>query len=93
MTKCTTPCSTVVRPVPKDSVATSSDSISKIDALASSPSVSVQPVLMETMATAGMVRPMLASAEPRARLRLVCRRLARAARSAANLPVTAPRRQ
>ena len=37
------------------------------------------------MATAGIVRPMLASAEPSARLRLVCSRSARAARSAAQV--------
>ena len=38
---------------------------------------------METTATAGMVRPMLASAEPSARFMLVCKRLSRAARKAA----------
>ena len=38
-----------------------------------------------TSATAGMVRPMLASAEPSARLMLVCRRSARAARTAAHV--------
>ena len=48
--------------------------------LMSRPSVSVQPVASETMATAGIVSPMLASAEPSARFRLVCSRLARAAR-------------
>ncbi|OQC07353.1 MAG: hypothetical protein BWX79_01901 [Alphaproteobacteria bacterium ADurb.Bin100] len=50
----------------------------------SMPSVSVQPVASATMATAGIVSPMLASAEPMARFRLVCRRLARAARRAAS---------
>src|SRR5580658_4932962 len=39
---------------------------------------------IERKLTAGMVSPMLASADPNARLRLVCRRFARAARSAAS---------
>ena len=39
---------------------------------------------IETIATAGIVKPMLAKAEPSARFRLVCRRLTRAARSAAS---------
>ena len=39
-------------------------------------------IAIDTIATAGIERPMLASAEPSARLRLVCRRLALAARTA-----------
>ena len=38
---------------------------------------------IDTIATTGIVRPMLASADPSARLKLVCRRLASAARTAA----------
>src|SRR3546814_1000359 len=38
---------------------------------------------IDRMATAGMVRPIVASAEPSARLRLVCKRSAFAARTAA----------
>jgi hypothetical protein len=79
ITRCTVPCITVVRPVPSDSVATMMDSSSSTVDLTSIPSDKVQPVASETMATAGMVRPMLASADPSARLRLVCKRLARAA--------------
>jgi hypothetical protein len=45
-------------------------------------SASGRPGTIETTATAGMVRPMLASAEPSARFMPVCKRLSRAARKA-----------
>lgn len=48
------------------------------------PSVSGAPVQMNTAATVGIVRPMLASAEPSARFMLVCSRFARAAPTAAS---------
>jgi hypothetical protein len=61
----TTPCSTVVRPVLSEKAATSSDSTSSHRRLdCRCPESSVQPVARETMATAGIVNPMLASAEP-----------------------------
>ena len=57
------PCSTVVRPVPSEIAVTNRDSSSRTVDLMSMPSVSVTPVASDTMATAGMVSPMLASAE------------------------------
>ena len=57
---------TVVRPVPSDSEATINDSTNNTVDLVSIPSESVQPVANDTMATAGIVRPMLANADPRA---------------------------
>jgi len=72
-------------PVPSDSAVMKSESISSTIERASSPSVRDHPVASDTMATAGMVRPMLASAEPSARFRLVCMRLRAAARRAANV--------
>jgi hypothetical protein len=59
------------------------DSICSTVDLASIPSDSGSPVDSDTSATAGMVMPMPARAEPSARFRLVCRRSARAAWSAA----------
>ena len=53
ITRCTMPCSTVVRPVPSDSVATSSDRINSTVDFGSMPRVKVQPVASETIATAG----------------------------------------
>ena len=47
------------------------------------PSVSGLPNKMETAATAGIVNPMLANTEPKARFMLVCNRFALAARKAA----------
>ena len=74
----------MVRPVPSDSVATNRVSSSSTVDLPSIPSISVQPLAIDTMATAGIVRPIVASAEPSARFRLVCSWLALAARSAAS---------
>ena len=82
MTWWTTPCSIVVRPVPNVTTPAISVSASNTVSLGSSPSVSGTSSRMETTATAGIVSPMLASAEPSARFRLVCSRLSRAARSA-----------
>ena len=53
ITRCTMPCSTVVRPVPSDSVATSSDRINSTVDFGSMPRVKVQPFASETIATAG----------------------------------------
>ena len=72
MTNKTTPCRIVVRPVPNDNILVNSDKISNSVDFVSIPSVTENPVITDTIATAGIVRPMLASAEPRARLRLVC---------------------
>lgn len=69
----------VVRPVPKENEATSNDSKSNTVDFASIPRVRFHPLMSETSATAGIVKPILASAEPNARLRLVCKRLALAA--------------
>ena len=55
-------------------------STSSTRSLGDRPSVRGRPSAMESTATTGMVKPMLARAEPSARLRLVCRRSERAAR-------------
>ena len=57
----------------------------KVASLAGRPRVSGSPSSIDTTATAGTVSPMLASAEPSARFRLVCMRLAAAARTAAQV--------
>ncbi len=54
-------------------------------ALASSPNAMGKPEARDKAATAGIVRPIVASADPNPRLRLVWRRLARAALTAATL--------
>ncbi len=79
ITRCTVPCITVVRPVPSDKDVTSNDNNNNTVDFASIPKVRLHPVIKDTNATAGMVKPMLANAEPSARLRLVCNRFARAA--------------
>lgn len=83
MTSNTTPCSTFVLPVPKEIMIVNNANNSNTIDLASIPRVMVNPVKIETIATAGMVSPILARAEPSARLRLVCKRLFRADLSAA----------
>src|SRR5205814_847005 len=67
----------------REDVLMSSVTASSAVPLASRPSASGNPMKIATAATAGMVRPMLASAEPSARFRLVCMRLRNAARTAA----------
>ena len=59
------------------------DNINSTVDFVSMPSTNSVCMYSDSTLTAGMVNPMLASAEPSARLRLVCRRLARAARNAA----------
>ena len=61
----------MVRPVLRERLDTNSDRRSSTLDLISNPRVSVQPVVSDTIATAGIVSPMLASAEPSARFRLV----------------------
>ena len=61
----------VVRPVASVTVPMNSVSTSNTSSSASSPSSSVRPDIREKAATAGIVRPMVAMAEPSARLRLV----------------------
>ena len=68
MTRCTTPCSTVVRPVPSESIDTISDSASSVIPFASIPSVSGRSSTSETIATLGIVRPIVASAEPQSQV-------------------------
>ncbi len=73
----------VVRPVPQDSMMVNKDKTNSTFDFVSMPMVTGMPVIIDTIATAGMARPMLASAEPKARLRLVCKRFFRAACKAA----------
>ena len=61
----------VVLPVPKDSATVKSERMSRRVDFVSMPSVIVKPVKMETKATTGMVRPILANAEPKARFKLI----------------------
>ena len=79
-TRSTDPCRTVVRPVPSESAQIKRDNMSSTVDFRSSPKVSVHPLIRATAATAGIVKPILASAEPNAKFKLVCKRLARAAR-------------
>ena len=64
ITRCTVPCMTVVCPVPSDNVATMIDNVNRTVHLTSMPSESVHPVTDETMATAGIVTPILAKLSP-----------------------------
>ena len=73
----------LVRPVPNDNMIVKSDRISSTMDLVSIPSVTGKPEKTDTIATAGIVKPILASAEPSARLRLVCSLFCLAARTAA----------
>lgn len=83
MTSNTTPWRIVVRPVPNDNMLVNKAKINNSVDFVSIPSVTENPVKTDTIATAGMVSPILASAEPRARLRLVCNLFFRAALNAA----------
>ena len=56
-----------------------SDNKSKTVAFMSIPKVMVIPVTNATIATAGMVKPIQASAEPKAKFKLVCKRFLLAA--------------
>src|SRR5450830_652855 len=76
----------VVLPVPRDSVVMMSESNNNTVDFASIPKLNCQPVINEIIATAGIVSPILANAEPSARLILVCRRLDRAAIIAVMIP-------
>ena len=64
------PCNTVVRPMLRDRIIMSKVSKNNMVGTASIPRVIWLPVTMETMDTIGIVRPILAKAEPRERFRL-----------------------
>ena len=66
MTKSITPCNTFVRPVSNEIAFTNKANINNTVDFISIPSVSVQPVIKEKIATAGIVKPMVANAEPKA---------------------------
>lgn len=72
MTNNTTPCNILVLPVAKDNIMVKRDSSKSTVAFMSMPKVMVIPVKIATMATAGMVKPILAKAEPKAKFKLVC---------------------
>ena len=84
-TRCTAPCNRVARPGTTVRIATTTVTASKTIWVASSPSSSGPSSQIEATAMAGMVSPMLAMAEPKARLRLVWIRSRRAARLAASV--------
>ena len=71
MTSNTTPCRIVVLPVPNDSMIVNRARSNKSIDFVSIPSVTEKPANTDTIATAGMVSPMLANAEPSARFKLV----------------------
>src|SRR5438045_7258869 len=71
ITRCTTPCITCVRPETSVIDATTKLSMSSTSSFGSRPSASGTPSSIDATATAGIVKPMLASAEPNARFRLV----------------------
>ncbi len=85
ITRCTAPCIMFVRPVAIVIVPMRKVSTSITRSLPPSPSWSLRPSTTDATATVGIVSPMLASAEPNARLKLVCSRSARAARTAAQV--------
>lgn len=74
---------TVTRPVLIDSEAINKDKINKTMDLLSSPRTRVISIAMATTATTGIVKPIVAKAEPSARFRLVCSWLFAAARNEA----------
>ena len=73
----------MVRPVASEIVIINKDNPNKSIDFKSIPSVILKSPITEATATAGMLRPILANADPKARLRLVCNRLLYAARIAA----------
>ena len=82
---CTAPCIMLVRPWAKVMLPIMKVSTNMTKSLVSKPSVSGKPNHTAVSATAGMVKPILAKAEPSARFKLVCKRLALAARKAARV--------
>jgi hypothetical protein len=85
VTRCSVPCSTVARPVTSVSDVIVIVRASRTSSLAPTPSTSGPSSQIEATPIVGMVRPILASAEPSARFRLVCIRLRVAARTAATV--------
>ena len=71
MTSKITPCRTFVRPVANDNEETNNASNNKIVDFISMPKINVQPMINDKTATAGIVKPMLAIAEPKAKFKLV----------------------
>lgn len=67
----TIPCNILVRPVARESIMVNCARTNSTIAFISMPNVIFIPVMIDTAATAGIVSPMLASADPKARLRLV----------------------
>ena len=78
-----TPCSRVVLPIARVSAPIKRDRYIKIILRLLIPRLNGRPKRMAIAATVGMVRPILAKADPRARFKLLCNRLALAALTAA----------
>ena len=83
MIRCTTPCKSVVRPMAKVRAPIKNDKYINTILRSLMPRLSGRLKNMAIAATVGMVRPILASAEPRAKFKLLCKRLALAALTAA----------
>ena len=81
--RCTTPCSMVVRPIASVSAPMKKDRYMSVILRLLIPRLKGKLKKMAMAATVGMVSPILASAEPSAKFKLLCRRLALAARTAA----------
>ena len=85
MIRWTTPWRTVVLPIAKVSAPIKKERYIKIILSELIPRLNGRSKIMEIAATAGMVNPMLARADPSAKFKLLCKRLAREARTAAKL--------
>ncbi len=72
MSRRTTPCKIVVLPVLSDRMITNNESRKSTVDPALIPRESGRPVYRETKETVGIVRPIVANAEPKERLRLFC---------------------
>lgn len=79
----TKPCIILVRPVAKEIVIINKGNPNRSVDFISIPSVILKSAITEAVATAGMLRPILANADPKAKLRLVCSLLLYAALMAA----------
>jgi hypothetical protein len=82
ITKCTDPWRIVVRPVASVTVLIKSVRTSKTVSSGARPKVKDCPSIIAARLTMGIVKPMVAMAEPSARFKLVCSRFLRAARMA-----------
>ena len=81
--KCTTPCNKVVLPIARVSAPIKNERYIKVILRLLMPRLNGRLKNMAIAATVGIVSPILASADPNARFKLLCNRLALAALTAA----------